>query len=107
MEPFSWEDFYAPTGPGPDLDGGKAILPDDPATKQAALYLLGGLDRQGIWTSTSDTSWSLMALSEYFKGISFAGKASDLTVTQPDGAGQRLSLDPKSFRTLSLNPRPS
>ena len=32
---------------------GKAILPEDPLTKEAALVLLGGLDQQGVWISTS------------------------------------------------------
>ena len=35
----------------------QAIMPADPLTKEEALLLLGGLDSQGIWTSTSDTGW--------------------------------------------------
>ena len=45
----------------------QAIMPKDPLTQEEALLLLGGLDRQGIWTSTADTGWALLALGSYFK----------------------------------------
>jgi len=106
VEPFSYDDFYAPyRGPALALMAAKAILPDDPLTKQAAVYLLGGLDRQGIWTSTSDTGWALVALNEYFKGVAFAAQPSEITVSQPEGTSQRLTVDPRKFRTVSLNPQ--
>ena len=53
----------------------KIILPNDPFTEQAALALMGGLDNQGVWTSTSDTGWALLALGEYFRGHKFADRA--------------------------------
>ena len=57
-------------GPALALLAAKAVIPGDHLTKQAALYLLGGLGREGIWTSTSDTGWALLALGEYYKGAS-------------------------------------
>ena len=52
---WGWDEFNAlARGPAMALLAAKAIMPDDPLTKQAALLLLGGLDRQGIWTSTSE-----------------------------------------------------
>jgi uncharacterized protein YfaS (alpha-2-macroglobulin family) len=81
------------------------IMPDDPLTKEAAASLLGGLSNQGIWTSTSDTGWALLALGEYFKGFKFSPEPGQITVSQPDGVSQRLTLDPKGFRTVGLDAR--
>jgi len=80
------------------------IMPQDPAAKEEALLLLMGLDHQGIWTSTSDTGWALMALSEYFKGATFSTEPVEITISQP-GAPQteRLKLDPQGFRTVGLD----
>jgi len=82
----------------------QAIMPNDPLTREEALVLLGGLDRQGIWTSTSDTGWALVALGEYFKEASFADEPVEITVSQPGVAeSHRLRLDPKGFRTVGLD----
>ncbi len=62
-------------GPALALLAAKSILPADPLTKQAALALLGGLDQQGIWTSTSGTGWALLALGEYFQGQKIRDRA--------------------------------
>jgi len=83
----------------------QAIMPDDPLTREEALILLGGLDRQGIWTSTSDTGWALVALGEYFKDASFGTKPVEITISQPGAPeSHRLRLDPKGFRTVALDP---
>jgi uncharacterized protein YfaS (alpha-2-macroglobulin family) len=90
-------------GPALALLAAKAIMPEDPRTKQAALFLLGGLDHQGIWTSTSDTGWALLALGEYYKGLTFSAEPSEVKVSQPGvKEGPRLTLDPKGFRTVGL-----
>ena len=80
------------------------IMPQAPATKEEALLLLMGLDRQGIWTSTSDTGWALMALGKYFQGVTFGTEPVEIAVSQP-GTPQteRLKLDPKGFRTIGLD----
>ncbi|MBM4273200.1 MAG: hypothetical protein FJ134_01885 [Deltaproteobacteria bacterium] len=85
------------------LLAGKEILPGDPRTQETALYLLGGLDRQGIWTSTSDTGWALLALSEHFKGVSFEAQPEEVVISQPGAAPQRRTLDPKGYRTVGLS----
>ena len=83
----------------------QAILPGDPRTQEEALILLGGLDSQGIWTSTADTGWALLALGSYFKEAHFGTEPVEIVVSQPGGpAPQRLKLDPKGFRTVGLDP---
>ena len=82
----------------------QAILPGDPLTQEEALLLLGGLDSQGIWTSTADTGWALLALGSYFKDATFGAEPVEIAVSQPGGpAPQRLKLDPKGFRTVGLD----
>ncbi|MCK9375043.1 MAG: MG2 domain-containing protein [Syntrophobacterales bacterium] len=86
------------------LLAGNAILPRDRGTEEEALLLLGGLDRQGIWTSTSDTGWALLALGDYFKGTSFGTEPVEITLSQPGAPGtQHLKLDPRGFRTVGLD----
>jgi alpha-2-macroglobulin len=100
------DDFQARyRGPALALLAAKTILSNDPLTEQAALTLLGGLDHKGVWTSTSDTGWSLLALGEYFRGHKFGTAPMEIAVQQPGGQRQQLSLDPKGFRTLSLDPQ--
>ena len=83
----------------------QAILPGDPLTQEEALLLLGGLDSQGIWTSTADTGWALLALGSYFKDASFGAEPVEIAISQPGvPAPQRLKLDPKGFRTVGLDP---
>ena len=83
----------------------QAILPGDPLTQEEALLLLGGLDSQGLWTSTADTGWALLALGSYFKDASFGAAPVEVAISQPGvPAPQRLKLDPKGFRTVGLNP---
>jgi len=83
----------------------QAIMPQDHLTREEALLLLGGLDHQGIWTSTSDTGWALLALGEYFKDASFGAEPVEIDISQPGvAAAQRLKLDPAGFRTVALDP---
>lgn len=107
QEKQEWADEFRARFRGPALTllAGQLILPGDPAVREAALYLLGGLDRQGIWTSTSDTGWALLALGEYFKGASFSPEPGEISVSQPGGPSQRLTVDPKTFGTVSLDSR--
>jgi uncharacterized protein YfaS (alpha-2-macroglobulin family) len=97
------EDFDARfRGPALTLMAARALMPEDPATKQAALYLLGGLGREGIWTSTSDTGWALLALGKYFEGAAFSQEGGEITVSQGGGTPTTLTLDPHSPRSLAL-----
>jgi uncharacterized protein YfaS (alpha-2-macroglobulin family) len=83
----------------------QAIMPNDPLTREEALLLLGGLDRRGVWTSTSDTGWALVALGQYFKDASFGTEPVEVTISQPGAPeSHRLTLDPKGFRTVALDP---
>jgi uncharacterized protein YfaS (alpha-2-macroglobulin family) len=83
-----------------------SIMPQAPATKEEALLLLMGLDRQGIWTSTSDTGWALLALGKYFKGVTFGAEPVEIGISQPGSPQtERLKLDPKGFRTVGLDVR--
>ncbi len=82
---------------------GKAIMPEDNLTKQAVQYLLGGLGQQGIWTSTSDTGWALLALGEYYKGSAFKEEAGTVTVSQPGRPDQEISWAPGGARSLGLD----
>ena len=90
-------------GPALAVLAGHAIMPRDPLTQQAALYLLGGVGRQGIWTSTSDTGWALLALGQYYQGASFPEKAGQVSVSQPGGSSQELSWAPGGYRSISLD----
>ncbi len=105
-EKETWPDEFQARFRGPALAllAGQQVLPGDPAVKEAAMLLLGGLDRQGLWTSTSDTGFALMALGEYFRGAGFSPEPGEVSVSQPGGQVQRLTLDPRGFRTLSLDP---
>jgi hypothetical protein len=100
------EDFDARfRGPALALLAAQAIMPGDPVTRSAAQRLLGGLGRKGRWTSTSDTGWALLALGEFFKGATFSQEPGEVTVTQPGGAPQTLTLDPQGSRSLTLDAR--
>lgn len=92
-------------GPALALLAAKAIMPEDPATRQAALYLLGGLGGQGIWTSTSDTGWALLALGEYFKGAAFSEEPGKVTVSQPGLPAQELGWEARGSGSISLDAR--
>jgi uncharacterized protein YfaS (alpha-2-macroglobulin family) len=103
---YYWEEFDALyRGPAMELLATQSIMPDDPATGKAAQKLLGGLGKDGLWTSTSDTGWALLALGQYFKGLKFGQEYSKVKVTQPQGATQTLTLDPQGSRSLALDPR--
>ncbi|MFI5354143.1 MAG: alpha-2-macroglobulin [Desulfobaccales bacterium] len=101
---WGWDEFNAlARGPAMALLAAKAIMPEDPLTKQTALLLLGGLDQQGIWTSTSSTGWALVALGAYFQGQKLGTEPGEVTVSQPGVvAKQQVKLDPKGFRTVGL-----
>jgi uncharacterized protein YfaS (alpha-2-macroglobulin family) len=85
------------------LLAGDAIMPESPLTGKAAAALLGGLDQQGIWTSTSDTGWALLALGQHFKKAKFGGAPGMITVGQTGAGTYELTLDPKRSQTLTLD----
>jgi len=85
------------------LLAGEAIMPDNPLTGKVAAALLGGLDQQGIWTSTSDTGWALLALGQHFKKATFSGAPGKITVNQPGGSTYELTLDPRRSQTVTLD----
>jgi len=81
-----------------------AILPGDPLTDLAAARLTAGMGPQGIWSSTSDTGWSLLALGRHFQGQKFPSGPVRLKINQPGRPSQELSLEPRGFARLSLDP---
>ncbi|MBW1712995.1 MAG: hypothetical protein JRJ59_07600, partial [Deltaproteobacteria bacterium] len=87
------------------LLAGRAILGEDPLTDQAALRLMGGLSGRGIWTSTSDTGWSLLALGRYFQGQEMSGQRVRVKVAQKGRPVQTLELEPGAYQSLVLEPR--
>jgi hypothetical protein len=104
--PRRWEEDFDALYRGPALEllATQSIMPDDPATAKAAQKLLAGLGRDGLWTSTSDTGWALLALGEYFKGVAFGEESGEVTVTLPQGVPQTLTLPPGASRSLTLDP---
>ncbi|MDD5641118.1 MAG: MG2 domain-containing protein [Syntrophales bacterium] len=81
----------------------EAVMPQDPLTARTAAALLGGLGQQGIWTSTSDTGWALVALGQHFIKAKFKGEPGKVKVSQPQGPTYELTLDPKRPQTLTLD----
>ena len=81
----------------------QAIMPQDPLTAKAAAALMGGVDEQGIWTSTSDTGWALLALGKHFQKASFSGGPGMIVVSQPQGPTQEITLDPRRSQTITLD----
>jgi uncharacterized protein YfaS (alpha-2-macroglobulin family) len=81
-----------------------AALPGDPLSDRLADQLMGGVNNRGIWTSTSDTGWSLFALHEYFKGAQFSEDTIKVSVDQANGQLQTIDLPARGFQTLALDP---
>jgi hypothetical protein len=98
-----YEGFYAPYRESAiALIAGSMIAPEDPLTGKAAAQLLAGMNPQGIWTSTSDTGWSLIALGKYFKKTVFSDSMIEAKLTQ--GANvQTMSLKPTEFQKIELD----
>ena len=81
----------------------QAIMPGSPLTGKAAAALMGGLDQQGIWTSTSDTGWALLALGQYFKHAKFSVAPGKVIVSQAQGPSYEVTLNSPRPQTLPLN----
>jgi uncharacterized protein YfaS (alpha-2-macroglobulin family) len=63
------------------------------------------MNPDGIWTSTSDTSWSLIALSEYFGGGKTDMRPANVTVKQNGKLVEAFTIEPGSYRTVALDPK--
>jgi len=61
------------------------------------------MNREGIWTSTSDTGWSLVALAEYFKGANFTGKPIKVTLRQEGRQETNILLNPRDSYYYQLD----
>jgi len=79
------------------------LLPDNPLVSTLAASLLGGINSQGTWTSTSDTGWSLIALGAYFSGFPFDTKPANVTVKQDGQPDRQSQADPQLGYTFTLN----
>ncbi|MFZ3089410.1 MAG: MG2 domain-containing protein [Nitrospirota bacterium] len=80
------------------------VFPGEEITDRLAGRLMGGMSKEGIWSSTSDTGWALVALSEYFIGSKTDDMPAEVTVRQGEKAIGTFNLDPKSYRTMELEP---
>uniref|UniRef100_A0A7C5ALP2 Alpha-2-macroglobulin family protein n=1 Tax=Desulfobacca acetoxidans TaxID=60893 RepID=A0A7C5ALP2_9BACT len=98
------EDFDAHyRGPALALLAARAIMPEDPLTQEAALFLLGGLGSQGFWTSTSDTGWALLALGEFFRDANLSEEPGLVKVMQPGLLPRDLKWEGKGSISLPLD----
>jgi uncharacterized protein YfaS (alpha-2-macroglobulin family) len=80
--------------------------PQDQLADRPAQLLLEGIGKRGFWTSTSDTGWSLYALSQYFKSKRPAGQSSiDISVQPRNGKKETVQLDSLKSHTFVLDPR--
>ena len=101
-----WGEFYARyREPAISLLAAAAVFPNEEITHRLAGKLISGMGPEGIWTSTSDTSWSLIALSEYFGNAKTDGRTATVTVRMGGRTVDTISLDPTSYRTVALDPK--
>lgn len=100
------DEFYARyREPAISLLAATLILPGEEITDRVAARLMGGMNPEGIWTSTSDTGWSLLALNEYFSGGKTDSSPTTVTVRHGGKVVESFTLDPKGYRTIALDPR--
>ena len=83
---------------------GASVMRDDPLVGQKAKMLLEGLNRKGIWTSTSDTGWALVALGRYFESFKVKKKKVHLRVAQPGSPERSYVFDASEALTIELSP---
>jgi alpha-2-macroglobulin len=77
-------------------------MPGDPLTTAAAERLLAGLGKQGIWTSTSDTGWALLALREYYGSRPGSAEVVKVVVHQASGETRIVELPGQGFQVVEL-----
>ncbi|MEK6743752.1 MAG: alpha-2-macroglobulin family protein [Nitrospirota bacterium] len=100
------DEFYARyREPAISLLAATMVFPGEEIAERLAAKLLSGMNQEGIWTSTSDSGWSLAALSEHFGGSKSGAQPATVTVTQAGKAVDSFTLDPKSYRTIALDAR--
>lgn len=100
------DEFYARyREPAISLLAASSVLPNEEITHRLAAKLMGGISPEGIWTSTSDTSWSLIALSEYFGAGKAESKQARVNVKQSGKIIDNFIIDPGSYRTIALDAR--
>lgn len=97
--------FYARyREPAISLIAGNAIMPGDQVVGNIAKQIIGGVNKEGIWSSTSDTGWSLLALGQYFRGTAFADRPLKVTIRQEGWPETAVTIDPKKSYTYMLEP---
>ena len=87
------------------LMASSAILKDDAVSGRFVKDLIEGMNRQGIWTSTSDTGWALIALGDYFRGKSFGEKPVKITVSQDGRPPETGLIEARQSFSLPLDPQ--
>ncbi len=105
LDRFSGEFYARYREPAISLLAANAAFRGEEIADRMASRLIGGMSPEGIWTSTSDTGWSLVALSDYFTTGSGDSRPATVTVKQGGRVVESFTLDPKSFKTVDLDAR--
>lgn len=79
-----------------------SILPDSEEAGRQATKLMGSVNKEGIWTSTSDTGWSLMAMGQHFGNINFGSKMLTISYMQAGWPWTTVAIDPMRITTFPI-----
>ncbi|MBI5190805.1 MAG: hypothetical protein HZA22_09030 [Nitrospirae bacterium] len=98
-----WPGFYAPfRAHAVETLAASEILPGEKAADDAAKRLMAGM-KDGVWTSTSDTGWALVALGSYFKGARFGTEPITGRVMQGGKTVAEFRMRPNESFTTALD----
>lgn len=101
---YGYDEFYARyREPAISLLAATMEFPKEEITHKIAARLTGGINNQGIWTSTSDTGWALLALSEYLKDNKQDTIPSHITIKQMNKIVDSFILNPGGYKIIELN----
>jgi len=101
---YGWHGFYAPYREyALALIAASEILPGSKEADDAAKRLLAGMDRRGIWTSTSDTGVALIALGKYFGRAKFGKAPVKGQVIQGGDVAGSFTIGPTETYTVGLD----
>lgn len=76
--------------------------PQSAAPGEAARILLAGIERRGMWSSSSDTGWGLYALGRYYQGRARAAQPFHFTWSLSGRAKHQEATDPYGTRTIEI-----
>ena len=73
------------------------------AADRAARILLDAVGKRGIWSSSSDTGWALLALGRYFNRRAESAAPLTVTLDQPGSNHAIAAADPKKIHSIALD----